>query len=445
MVVVVFRLCPVAHSLREQTSQLLAEYFLVHLQAELKKPQHLLEHITYEGISFEELTREMIDDLKRDFSGLTEEMPRRRNLFRTWWHRSRWGSDYDQSTFKLYNQLFMARLRDLQSGTRASRDAMINRMHQILEVALQRNRNLTYQSILGGETMMLAELRRALSQERLPNRARDLLLSQNQVLSYESFQFFDRALKESLRKADDLLHTILPEPVADELKATGRVAPGLIEDSCVLFADMVQFASIADKMPPEELLSELDYCFSHFDRIAERLKIEKIKTIGDAYMCASGLFQKRASDPLRIALCGLRMMEFIRRYIKSRSRKGKISWDLRIGIHQGPVIAGVVGNSRFTFDIWGDTVNVASRLEATSEPHHINLSAPLAEFLSPYFVTSERGQVPVKGKGDVAMCFVDALRPEYSIGGRGRVPNKAFYNEIRRLDRGVDQSEGPGT
>lgn len=420
--------------LREQTSRLLAEYFLVHLKAELSKSEHLLNHITYEGISFRDLTNAMIEELKKAFPGLDEPAVHRRNLFRSWWERSRWGTDYFDSTFKLYNQLFLARLYHLKEGTRISRDRMIHRMHDILTVALNRNRNLTYQSILGGETMMLAEMRRALSQERLPARARDLLLAQNQVLSYESFQFFDRALKDSLRRADDLLHTILPVPVADELKATGRVAPGLIEDSCVLFADMVQFASIADKMAPEELLSELDYCFSHFDRISERLKIEKIKTIGDAYMCASGLFQKRPSDPLRIALCALRMMEFIRRYKKSRSRKGKLHWDLRIGIHQGPVIAGVVGNSRFTFDIWGDTVNVASRLEATSEPHHINLSAPLAEYLSPYFVTSERGKVPVKGKGDVAMCFVDALRPEYSIGGRGRVPNKAFYNEIRRLD-----------
>ncbi|MCB1138861.1 MAG: adenylate/guanylate cyclase domain-containing protein [Leptospiraceae bacterium] len=426
-----------ASPLREQTSRLLAEYFLVHLKAELSKADDLLNHITYEGISFRQLTEEMIKEVRQAFPGIDDPPVHRRNLFRSWWQRSRWGSQYDTSTFKLYNQLFLTRLYDLREGSRASREAMIQRMHEILRVALNRNRNLTYQSILGGETLMLAELRRAISQERLATRARDILLAQNQVLSYESFQFFDRALKESLKRADDLLHTILPEPVAEELKSTGRVSPGLIQDSCVLFADMVQFASIADKMPPEELLSELDYCFSHFDRISERLQIEKIKTIGDAYMCASGLFEKRPSDPLRIALCGIRMMEFIRRYRKSRARKGKLNWDLRIGIHQGPVIAGVVGNSRFTFDIWGDTVNVASRLESTSEPHHINLSAPLAEFLSPYFVTSERGKVPVKGKGEVAMCFVDALRPEFSIGGRGRVPNKAFYEEIRRLDKRV--------
>ncbi|MCB1166638.1 MAG: hypothetical protein KDK33_10810, partial [Leptospiraceae bacterium] len=284
--------------IRQSAALILARYFLLHLREELKKDSSLVEHITMEGISFRELTESMIAELLEHFPDLESEEAEF-NLFKRWWKRTDPPVKYRKSTFKMYNQVFLHRILDLKYGDSMHRSALFKRLASVLRKSVEYGRGMTYQSLMAGETIMLDELRKALSESENPAECRDLLMRQNQDLAYESFRFFDGILKASLKRSDDLLNTILPAPVAEELKLSGKVIPGLVPDCCVLFADMVDFTGIAEEMSPRELLDELDYCFSHFDRISSLQKMEKIKTIGDSYMCAAGLFEPSPSDPLR--------------------------------------------------------------------------------------------------------------------------------------------------
>lgn len=229
-------------------------------------------------------------------------------------------------------------------------------------------------------------------------------------------------------KTDELLANMLPKDTADELKSTGKATSHKFDMVTVLFSDIQGFTKIAEQMNPEKLIDELDNFFFQFDSVVEKYNIEKIKTIGDAYMAAGGIPYKNRTNPVEVVLAALEMQE----YMKTLKIKNTDIWDLRIGIHTGAVIAGVVGHKRISYDIWGDTVNTASRMESSGEASKINISGHTYELVKDFFICEYRGKMPVKYKGDIDMYFVKGIRPELSVNLR-TIPNKKFFVQLQLL------------
>lgn len=216
----------------------------------------------------------------------------------------------------------------------------------------------------------------------------------------------NKIIEEERERSDELLLNILPAEIAQELKENGKAKAQKFNDASVLLADFKNFTAISERLTPEQLVKELDYCFRGFDFIISQYPtIEKIKTIGDAYMCASGL-NNRKTIPTEIIKAALEMQEFLEDYKKDRSKKGLKFFEARIGIHTGPVVAGVVGVNKFAYDIWGDTVNIASRLESTCEEGKVNISASTYNKIRYQFDCEHRGKVTAKNKGQIDMYYV---------------------------------------
>jgi adenylate cyclase len=214
-------------------------------------------------------------------------------------------------------------------------------------------------------------------------------------------------LREEKKKSDDLLLNILPSEIADEIKRQGRSQAKTFNMVTVMFTDFKHFTQISEKVSAELLVSEIDYCFSAFDRIIQIHNIEKIKTVGDAYICAGGmpvLTFTHAEDTLKAAL---EIRSFMAERKKEKEAKGEIPFEIRIGIHTGSVVAGIVGIKKFAYDIWGDTVNLAARMEQHSEAGKINISGATYELVKDKFNCVHRGKVAAKNKGDVDMYFVE--------------------------------------
>lgn len=230
--------------------------------------------------------------------------------------------------------------------------------------------------------------------------------SQIEKQKEEIEQSHDEVEKER-HKSEALLLNILPAEMAMELKEKGGATPRQYEKVSVLFSDFSGFTRIAESMSPQALIEELNICFRAFDEIVESHNLEKIKTIGDAYMCAGGIPVPNDSNPSDAVAAALEMQVYMNARILEKRAQGLDYWNMRIGIHTGEIIAGVVGIKRFAYDIWGDTVNVASRLESSSEIGKINISGDTYELVKDNFSCTYRGEVAVKHKGEISMYFVE--------------------------------------
>jgi class 3 adenylate cyclase len=228
------------------------------------------------------------------------------------------------------------------------------------------------------------------------------------------------------RKSEELLLNTLPRKIADELKQTGKVKPVYYQSASILFTDFKDFTKLAEQLTPEELVDELDYCFSSFDMLIEAHNLEKLKTIGDSYMCVGGIPTPHPTHAIDAVLAALQIQAFMGWRRQEKIQNNQPYWEIRIGIHSGPLLAGVIGKKKFTYDVWGDAVNIASRMESSSLPGAINISQSTFELVKDFFDCEYRGKIAVKNKGDIDMYFVNGIKKHLSFDPLGLLPNDDF-------------------
>jgi class 3 adenylate cyclase len=214
-------------------------------------------------------------------------------------------------------------------------------------------------------------------------------------------------IQKEKEKSDELLLNILPSEVAEELKEKGYTTAKAFDEVTVLFSDIKGFTTVAENMTAQELVKEINTYFSAFDDIIQKHGLEKIKTIGDAYIAAGGLTEKNSATAQNVVEAAIAMQQVVEKLKQERVSSNKPYFELRIGIHTGPVVAGVVGIKKFQYDIWGDTVNLAARMEQSGVPGKINISQHTYEVVKEQFICVHRGKIEAKNKGDVDMYFVE--------------------------------------
>ena len=229
------------------------------------------------------------------------------------------------------------------------------------------------------------------------------------VVGIFAFIFFgqrNRISKEK-KRSDELLLNILPEETAEELKLTGSAQPKSFDLITVMFTDFKGFTQLSEKLTAKELVNEINECFSAFDHLMQKYGVEKIKTIGDAYMAAGGLPTPNNSHATDVVNAALSIQKFMEEHKAKKIAEGKLFFEIRIGVHTGPVVAGIVGVKKFAYDIWGDTVNTASRMESSGEVGRVNISGTTYEKVKDQFTCIHRGKIQAKGKGEIDMYFVE--------------------------------------
>lgn len=256
---------------------------------------------------------------------------------------------------------------------------------------------------------------------------KDDLLEQKQILEQQKEEIETQRdhIQVEQSKSEKLLLNILPRTVAQELKETGLATPQKYQMVTVLFTDFKGFTKLAEQHSPEEIIEELNVTFTIFDEIMEKYGMERIKTIGDAYMAAGGVPTPSISNPIDVVRAGLEMQQFMNRRKQEKLAKGQTPWELRLGVHTGEIIAGVVGKKKFAYDIWGDTVNLASRMETSGEVGKVNISEATYKKIKHVFKCTYRGEIEAKNKGLVKMYFV-----EECLSNRQKVAHKLDQTRI---------------
>lgn len=237
-----------------------------------------------------------------------------------------------------------------------------------------------------------------------------MLYSMNICISFSvlfaTCAWFVNVIKKEKQISESLLLNILPTEVAAELKRFGKVEPVAHDHATVLFTDFKGFTEKSETITAKELVEEINHCFGAFDEIVTRYNIEKIKTIGDSYMAVGGNFSGVNCTPWHVISAGLEMQDYLKNRKIEREKQGGFSFEMRVGVHCGPIVSGVVGVKKFQFDIWGDTVNIASRMQSNGEIGEVNISGAVYEEVRDRFDSEYRGILPVKGKGEMPMYFV---------------------------------------
>ena len=234
---------------------------------------------------------------------------------------------------------------------------------------------------------------------------RRALLEMNDAIKRRDDMYAE--LQSEREKTDTLMEKILPQAIAEEIKNNGKVVPRYFDEASILFCDIVGFTKLTETLPPNTLVELLDQIFCRFDTLAAKHGVEKIKTIGDAYMCVSGINNDKEGHAEKICSMAIEMRDYLEKANVQREKLRMPRWDMRVGIHSGPVIAGVVGENKFTFDIWGDAVNIAALMEQNSDTGRINISETTHYRVKGKFDIEERGEIASSKKGDLAMYFIN--------------------------------------
>ena len=243
-------------------------------------------------------------------------------------------------------------------------------------------------------------------------------------------------LESEKEKVEKLLYNILPNDTIEELKTKGKATARHFRLASVMFTDFQGFTKISSKLRPKELVEALDTYFIKFDEITTKYNIQQIKTIGDSYMCAGGLPIRNRSNPIEIILAAFEILDYVEKLNAQKVLRNEDPWNLRIGIHSGELIAGVIGTKRFAYDIWGDTVNIASALEHHGETGKINISGNTYDLVNDFFECTYRGKIKTKSPDDVEMYFVHSIKADLSENAEGIYPNAAFREKLQsNLDR----------
>lgn len=298
----------------------------------------------------------------------------------------------------IHNQVKDKALGKVTAYEREKRDKeikILEKESEIQKLKIKRQK-LLRNSLIGFGAMLLIVAVGLWQRYRYIRQTKNRLAEQNAIIEKEK------------ERSDELLLNILPAETAAELKMKGKSEARHYDPVTVLFTDFKGFTQIAEKLSPTELVEEIDHCYQEFDRIISRHGVEKIKTIGDAYMCAGGLPVPNTTHPQDVVRAALDIQQFMQRLKENRIKEGHPYFEVRIGIHTGPVVAGIVGIKKFAYDIWGDTVNIAARMESSGEVGKINISQDTYEKVRHRFHCRPRGKIQAKGKGEIEMYFVEA-------------------------------------
>jgi len=394
---------PQIKEVRHAVARAIATYFVLHLEAEVAKPDSVLLE-DYPDLPIREITLTWIDRVRDEFAiGKDEKLPTE-NIFARWCTIN--GKfNYEDSGIFGYNRIFLPRIFDLRDGTPESQESFFSDTRDRFDDFDYEKQGYTVSFFLNAESNM-RELMREVVRKHLPQygkMADQIVLRQSAAFQTAMHDYFETVLKTALAENVRLLNGILPEAVAAELKRTGYVEPVYFTDAAVLFTDFENFSQFTEHLPAAEVIRRLDAYFTEFDRISASYGLEKIKTIGDSYMAVGGVPELH-DDPVRAACdAALEIREASDRISASAGPEGL---KIRIGIHAGPLVAGVIGKQKFSYDVWGATVNFASRMESSGAPGHINVSADVHAEVKPYYTWEARGPQPVKHLGTAEMFFL---------------------------------------
>jgi class 3 adenylate cyclase len=257
---------------------------------------------------------------------------------------------------------------------------------------------------------------------------------QNRLIEEEKNKVLQQQalLQTEKDRTEQWLNNTLPSEVVIELKRSGKVKAQAFQQVSVMFTDVVGFTKISDTMQPSRIVSKLDILFQKFDEIIQANNLEKIKTIGDAYMCAGGVPIENSTNPIDACTAALQIQAFMDKLKYEAIADHEDYWEIRLGINTGPVIAGIIGNIRLAYDIWGSTVNLAQRMEMLGEPGKVTITGNTFQLIEPYFECEYKGKALTKSRTKVDTYVVNRIKPELSVNGEGLVPNNRF-EEIKKL------------
>lgn len=256
--------------------------------------------------------------------------------------------------------------------------------------------------------------------------------SQNEIINKEKNKVIEqkRLLQIEKDKSESLIRRIIPESTVEELKNSGKTSARAYKMVSILFTDFVGFTKIAEKMTPSDLVSRLDIYFRKFDEIIVNNNLEKIKTIGDAYMCAGGVPVRNNTNPIDTCLAALQIQYYMSGLKEEAIKNNSDYWDLRLGINTGEVTAGVIGSERLAYDIWGSAVNRAQRMEMLGEPGKVTITGETYKLIEPFFECTFKGKAKSKSNNEIDMYTVERIKPQLSIDGEGLYPNERFQQVV---------------
>ncbi len=411
----------------------IARHFLKHINIELTKET---EFSQTSGVDSGKSGKEVNQELKNELLNRLPEIEKLEipefNLIKEWAFRNKFIYKYEDYSFHTYNRLFLYRLFDLCDPNVENKKIFTETTTNSFKALDYRQNGFSIAFFIRVENNMREILREMILKipELNYDEAWKIVLEQSKEYHELVNTVFESRLEESIAESNRLLHNILPIAVANELKKKDTVEPLYFKNATVLFTDFSGFTKISEHMNPKDIIKELDLCFSFFDQIIDQFKIEKIKTIGDSYMCASGVPVEKKNPSIDMALAAIKMREAFNQIKKLKQELNIPFWDIRIGFHSGPLIAGVIGKKKFSYDIWGDTVNTASRMESSSELGKINISEETYHQISEYFICTPRGKIGAKNKGEISMYFLDSIKSEYSSNGIDA--NEKFLDVLAR-------------